>query len=229
MLTNIQKLNTKLCLMYVTSYIMILILPIVVFNTNIIKASAEECSENVVEVEINEQFNIDKQLNIDESINKIPNETLITDDTIDNNSIVNPADMAEIVENSVICTATEIADTYKPQSPLSDKDIELLARVIHAEAGNQDETGKRLVADTVLNRMDDKNDSMHDIVYAPGQFSTVPVLYTSGNTPTEDEYRIAFEESISRINYDVYYFRTGHYHNCGTPAFKEGAHYFSTL
>ena len=123
----------------------------------------------------------------------------------------------------------KIVNSPETKSPLTNEEIELLARLIHAEAGNQDEIGKRLVADVVLNRMDAKNISVHDVIYAINQFSTAPYLYSSFNTPTEDEYQIARQESINRYNSKVGYFKRYSYHPYGEPAFVHGAHYFSNL
>ena len=146
----------------------------------------------------------------------------------DTTNIINPINIKQNMENSVKANVCNIISNYSPKSSLSTEEIDLLARVIHAESGNQDEIGKRLVADVVLNRMLDQNKSLYDIVYATTQFATVPVLYLESNTPTEEEYKIAEEESINEYNSDVYYFRTLFYHSFGTPAFQHGDHFFST-
>ena len=230
MLKNIRKLNTRLCLTYMFACIIVLTSQAFMFNKNTIKASAEEyVSKNQVEVETIEIKQSNKYTAAPiEVVNTVT--TLVpAEETISNDvPTVNPVDIAENVEDAVVEHASYIAENYVPESPLTDEELDLLARVIHAESGNQDEKGKRLVADTVLNRMTFNNADIRSIVYADGQFSTAPYLYNSDNTPTEDELRIAYEESIEQINYEVYYFRADHYHDCGTRAFQWGAHYFST-
>lgn len=237
MLKNVRKLNTRLCLAYIAAALIFLSSQAIMFGTNTIQASAQECSKNKVEVETIEIVQPNKYaapnvLTVTSSVltvtELVPSEVIseVDSDLV----LVNPVDIVKNVEDSVIEEATYIAENYVPESPLTDEELDLLARVIHAESGNQDEKGKRLVADTVLNRMAHNNTDIHSIVYAKDQFSTAPILYNADNTPTEEELQIAYEESISQINYEVYYFRTGHYHeNLGTPAFQWGAHYFSNI
>ena len=113
-------------------------------------------------------------------------------------------------------------------------ELEELALLIHAEAGNQDEFGKRYVADCVLNRVDDPDfpDTIHDVIYQnnPTQFSptTNGAIEKAGYTITEDCFRIAEEEYSDRTDSTVIYFRTQKYSSSGHPAFKHGDHYFST-
>ena len=54
---------------------------------------------------------------------------------------------------------------------LSDEDIALIALVTMAEAEGECEQGKRLVIDTILNRMDSEYfpDNIHDVIYQPYQ------------------------------------------------------------
>ncbi|MCL2463033.1 MAG: cell wall hydrolase [Defluviitaleaceae bacterium] len=55
-------------------------------------------------------------------------------------------------------------------------DLYWLSHVINAEAGNQPLTGKIGVGDVVINRVNSPKwqDSIHDVIFAPGQFSVVP-------------------------------------------------------
>lgn len=111
-------------------------------------------------------------------------------------------------------------------------EIELLAQLIQAEAGNQDELGKRYVADVVLNRVDSKDfpDTIEDVIFQmnPVQFSCV----IDGNfdkaswTVTEECYTVALEEVEERQNSEILYFSSTKYIS-GTPMFKYGNHYFS--
>lgn len=113
-------------------------------------------------------------------------------------------------------------------------ELELLALVIQAEAGNQDELGKRYVADVVMNRVNSKAfpDTIREVIYQknPVQFACVydGALDRAGYTITEDCFKIAEEEYWSQQNTEIVYFRTQRYHNSGHPAFKYGDHYFST-
>lgn len=226
MLQNTRKLNTRLYIGYILVCSLFLSTQTFMFNTNTIKASAQEYNKVEVEtIEIKQSYMLAEAPEVVVIENTlVPAEENISNDV----PTVNPVEVASNIEDNIIETAAYIAENYVPESPLTEEELELLARVVHAESGNQDEEGKRLVADTVLNRMAYNNASVRAIVYAEGQFSTAPSLMNARNTPTEDELKIAYEESISQLNYEVYYFRTGYYHSYGTPAFKHGAHYFNT-
>lgn len=106
---------------------------------------------------------------------------------------------------------------------LTEPEIELLARLVHAEAGNQDPIGKRLVADVILNRIDSDRfpDNLMDVVTAAGQFTEPATSYTDSDMDAVKQ------ELGGRLDENVLYFRTGYYHKHGTPAYQHGAHYFS--
>ena len=115
-------------------------------------------------------------------------------------------------------------------------EMELLAQLIEAEAGNQSLEGKRLVADVVLNRVDDGRfgDGIEGVIFADGQFSVVRngAFEKAAYNMKESDYeavRLEYGKARSeRLNSSVLYFN-----NCsevsgtGTP-FKLGGHYFNT-
>lgn len=113
-------------------------------------------------------------------------------------------------------------------------ELELVALLVQAEAGNQDELGKRYVADVVFNRVDSDNfpDTIEEVVYQnnPTQFSVTSngALEKAGYTITEDVFNIVLEEAEKRTNSEIIYFRTNKYHSSGHKAFKHQDHYFST-
>lgn len=111
-------------------------------------------------------------------------------------------------------------------------EIELLAQLVEAEAGNQDETGKRYVADVPLNRVDDDDfpDKLEDVIFQPNHFSCI----TDGNFEkagwhiSDESFKVALEEYTGeRLNDEILYFRTDRYSDYGTPAFQYADHYFS--
>lgn len=53
--------------------------------------------------------------------------------------------------------------------------LELIAQLVMAEASNQDLTGKRLVVDVVLNRVDDPRfpNTVEEVIFQPNQFSPI--------------------------------------------------------
>lgn len=106
---------------------------------------------------------------------------------------------------------------------LTPDEMELLARIVHAEAGNQDMVGKRLVVDVVLNRMVDSKfpNTIGGVIYQIGQFTKPSATYT------DSDMEAVILECERRIDTEILWFRTGSYHNVGTPAYQHGAHYFS--
>ena len=68
-----------------------------------------------------------------------------------------------------------LASRYEP---VTAEEFELIARVVYAEANTESLEGQQAVAEVILNRRAAGNfaDTVHDVVYAPGQFSTVPML-----------------------------------------------------
>ena len=110
----------------------------------------------------------------------------------------------------------------------------MLAGLVEAEAGNQDECGKRLVVDTVLNRVNDPKfpDTIVDVIYQPYQFSVVGngqlQKYIDGRLEIpEENYRIVAEELIDQADYDVVFFQSSGWSPYGQHAYKYGDHYFS--
>lgn len=110
----------------------------------------------------------------------------------------------------------------------------ILAGLVEVEAGNQDEYGKRLVVDTVLNRVNDPQfpDTIVDVIYQPYQFSVVGngqfQKYIDGRLEIpEENYRIVAEELIDQADYDVVFFQNSGWSSYGQHAYKYGDHYFS--
>ena len=117
------------------------------------------------------------------------------------------------------------------ESPLSDEEIELIALVVMAEAEGESEEGKRLVIDTILNRVDSElsyfPNTVEEVVYQPSQFSSMWNGRVDRCEVTEEHCELVKEELRSRSNSDVVYFHAGKYGKYGTPAFQVGNHYFS--
>ena len=108
-------------------------------------------------------------------------------------------------------------------------DMELVALVCVAEAEGESEYGKRLVIDSVFNRVDSPYfpNTIREVIYARDQYESV----WNGRVDVVeyDEYiaNLVLEELNNRTNADVIYFKTGGYFGFGTPLLQEGNHYFS--
>ena len=101
---------------------------------------------------------------------------------------------------------------YTPYSgiELTWEEQQLLAKVIWAEARGESDEGQQAIAEIVFNRMLSENhpDSLHDVIYAEGQFRTVPFLEDA--TPWQAQYE-AIENALRGPNIlptDVIYFAT---------------------
>lgn len=113
---------------------------------------------------------------------------------------------------------------------MSDEDIDLISLVTMAEAEGECEMGKRLVIDTILNRVDSDRfpDSVHGVVYQSSQFTSMWNGRVDRCHVAEDIRKLVEEEVLSRTNSDVIFFRTGRYSDYGSPIFTVGNHYFSS-
>ena len=107
--------------------------------------------------------------------------------------------------------------------------LELLAICVEAEAGNQGLDGKRMVADVILNRVDDPDwpDTIEGVISQPVHFSS----YWDGGmdrvSVSEETFQAVRMELENRSWPEIYYFTAGRYSEYGTPWKKVGDHYFS--
>lgn len=106
----------------------------------------------------------------------------------------------------------------------SDYEMALIAKVVRAEAGNQDDVGKRLVVDCILNRVDSGSfpNTVEEVVTQENQFSMYEWY-------TIDDLNAVTDEIVDRTDKEIVFFRTKHYSNFGKPAYQYGDHYFSTM
>ena len=115
----------------------------------------------------------------------------------------------------------------------TDADIELIALVTMAEAEGESEYGKRLVIDTILNRVDSEisymPDTVTDVIYQPNQFSSMWNGRVDRCYVSDEIVQLVKEEMEHRTNYDVLFFHANNYGAYGTPLFSEGNHYFSGI
>lgn len=113
---------------------------------------------------------------------------------------------------------------------LSEEDISLIALVTIAEAEGECEEGKRLVIDTILNRMDSEHfpDTAYDVIYQPYQFSSMWNGRVDRCEVRNDICQLVKEELKVRTNYEVIFFTAGCYSDYGVPMFQVENHYFSS-
>lgn len=112
----------------------------------------------------------------------------------------------------------------------TDEEIELIALVTMAEAEGESELGKRLVIDTLLNRVETDGfpNTVEEVVYQPGQFESMWNGRVDRCDITDEVIQYVKEEIENRSFDEILYFRAGYYHDFGTPVVNVGNHYFST-
>ena len=120
--------------------------------------------------------------------------------------------------------------TSEPESAtFAQSDLDLLAALVWAEAGDQDFIGKRIVADCVLNRVRSGAwpNSVEAVIYQPGQFSVVANgRLSQGFYNADAECYEAARLALSGDHYDtqVIYFSMYYCAN-GVFAYQHGDHF----
>ena len=125
-------------------------------------------------------------------------------------------------DNNIGCDESDIG--------LSTEEIELIALVTMAEAEGEPEEGKRLVIDTILNRIDfgEFPSTVTEVIYQPEQFSSMWNGRIDECYVMEEICQLVEEELKYRLNNEVMFFTAGGYGKFGTPMFQVGNHYFSS-
>ena len=126
-------------------------------------------------------------------------------------------------------TRTEVRDISSVDYITMD-DAVLIAKLVLAEAEGESEMGKRLVIDTVLNRLDSEGfpNTVYDVVYQPYHYDPAWDGRIELFSELDDAFKLVVDEIHNRTNSEVLYFRTDKFHEFGTPMEQVGNHYFST-
>lgn len=128
-----------------------------------------------------------------------------------------------------------ISCSIEEENVLNDEEFDLLCRCVEAEAGDQDYIGKCYVVDVILNRAEQWNKSITDVINekrvrngkTTWQFEVV--MNGRINTVTvSDETRRACEEELkNRRNTEILYFcMYDWFRSWATFCFKHDGHYF---
>lgn len=107
---------------------------------------------------------------------------------------------------------------------------ELLAKLVHEEGNNQSLECQKGIVSVVFNRVYNKSfneNTIYDVIYAPGQFTVVPLLVDT--VPTEVNYEAVdcVLNNGPTLPYYVCFFRSKHYFNNYTPYCSIDNTYFS--
>ena len=105
-----------------------------------------------------------------------------------------------------------------------------MAACVEAEAGNQGLDGKRMVADVILNRVEDPAwpNTIEGVITQKYQFSTYWNGAMDSVSITDETFEACKMELKERGWPGIYYFTAGGYGEYGTPWRKVGDHYFCT-
>ena len=144
----------------------------------------------------------------------------------------------DYIPEKVVTEPRIISITYKPaevepepEYPLTEDEINLIAQVTMAEAESESEYCKRLVIDTILNRMDDKShfpDTVHGVIYAKNQFEVMVNGRFERCYVQDDIVELVKEELLNRTNTQVTYFNSIGFNTWSKSLFQEGCMYFSS-
>ena len=105
--------------------------------------------------------------------------------------------------------------------------IDMLAKCVEAEAGNQGLLGKRLVVDVILNRVDSDRfpNDVASVISQRGQFAVYPNAM-SRVTVTQETLDAIVLELSNRTDSQILFFTAGRYNKYCIPAYQHGDHYF---
>ena len=114
------------------------------------------------------------------------------------------------------------------QTQIDIDSLEILAKCVEAEAGNQDQLGKRLVVDVILNRVDSERfpNDIISVISQENQFSVWGNGMLKKAKPTEDTFEAIQLELESRTDSEIMFFTAKHYNKYCIPAYVHGDHYF---
>lgn len=102
---------------------------------------------------------------------------------------------------------------------------EILAKLLWCEARNQSWEGQVYTCSAILNYCERNNTSIWDAAHNINSFEPAP--YVDDAEPTAMQYEVIYYVLNGGRVPDICWFRTGHYHDFGTPVAKVGDHYFS--
>lgn len=113
-------------------------------------------------------------------------------------------------------------------APVTEEEVEMMAKIVELESGNQCLEGRRAVCAVILNRYDSEEfpNTISEVISEPGQFQTYKHIEETDPSWKSD---LAVKMELeSRSNSEVVFFRTEHY-GMGAPAMKIQDHYFSKM
>lgn len=109
-------------------------------------------------------------------------------------------------------------------------EIDLMAAIAEAEAGNQGIMGKRLVVDVILNRVDSDYfpGQIEKVIYQPNQFTCISDggFEKAISNISDESYAAVYDELLERTDHDILFFTAGNYGQYGIPVYQYQDHFF---
>ena len=135
-------------------------------------------------------------------------------------------EVGETASAAVTATVVE-QETHFTNNPtsLSDDEYEILAKLLYCEARGMTWEGQVYTCSAILNLSDYSGRSIWNMAHDSNTFS--PASFVDTVTPSQTQYDVINHVLSGNRVADICWFRTGHYHNFGTPVCEVDGHYFS--
>lgn len=219
---NQRKCISLFVMFYVVSLFALLLISI---KSNYLPESVPAMSTNVIYVH-------EEPLDEVELLLTQTDETLQYTEESETVDIVDISYDAEPVVSTKSVSDAKDSDTryYIPALNLTGQEIQNIATLVFLESGTESYECQTAVASVIINRVVNTGATVHDVIYAKGQFS--PAHRVSTTLPS-DVSMAAIQDILANgttVPQYVTYFRAGHYHNWGNR-YKQYKHidhtYFS--
>lgn len=130
---------------------------------------------------------------------------------------------------TVMAEESEVNSEELKEELLYDE-MEMMAQLVEAEAGDQDLEGMRLVVSVVLNRVHSDNfpNTVEEVIYQKGQFSVIKngAFDRAGDHISDNAYEAVRLEYEEQSNTDIIYFGTKKKKYMANGSFKHQDHWF---
>lgn len=167
-----------------------------------------ECSENVESTEPSED-----ETNSEPTVDAVQSKEIpVKPKNLKERKFTYPQEDTYLYEDT---TESSYVETESKYYELTDDEIDMLARLVYLEAGGESYECMKGVASVVLNRMTSTGMSLHDVIYAPNQFS--PACYIESTCYTDTVYSAVMDvvENGPSLPTYVTFFRADYYHDFG--------------
>lgn len=136
-------------------------------------------------------------------------------------------EVSEPAPEIVVETPIETEATTEDFSEVQPDYLDLLYRTVQAEGYTMGFEGMRLITDAILNLARDRGCSVYEVLTS-GAYTVVNTGAIWRQSIYSETVEAVNAELGGQLDYDIKYFRTGHFHGFGTPCFSYGNVYFSS-